>query len=123
MATIQNVTIPDDKRVVISLTYLYGIGETTSKKILIAANIDENIRVKDLSEDQLSKIRNEIDKMKIKIEGELRSEKLANIERLKYIGCYRGIRHRNNLRLRGQSTKRNARTGKGSRQIVANKKK
>lgn len=123
MATIQNVSIPMDKRVVISLTYLYGIGRTTSKKILIAANIDENIRVKDLSEDQLSKIRSEIDKMKIKIEGELRSEKLANIERLKYIGCYRGIRHRAKLRVRGQSTKRNARTGKGLRKVVANKKK
>ncbi len=121
MARISGVDIPRDKRVVISLTYVYGIGKTTSQKVLAAANIDENKRVRELTEDELSAIRTEVDK--IKTEGDLRREKALNIKRLQEIASYRGIRHRRNLPVRGQRTKTNARTAKGPRRTVANKKK
>ena len=121
MARIAGVDIPNEKRVVISLTYVYGIGLATSKKILAAAGVSEDIRVKDLTSDQEDAIRREVDA--IKVEGDLRREVNLNIKRLMEIGSYRGIRHRRGLPVRGQRTKTNARTRKGPRRTVANKKK
>ena len=121
MARIAGVDIPNDKRVVISLTYIYGVGPTTAKKVLAALNISEDIRVKNLTEEQLTAIRGEINK--IKVEGDLRREISMNIKRLQEIGCYRGIRHRRGLPVRGQGTKNNARTRKGPKKTIANKKK
>ena len=121
MARIAGVDIPNDKRVVVSLTYIYGIGRPTAEKVLEEVNVDENIRVKDLSEEQLNAIRKAIDA--IKVEGDLRREVQLNIKRLMEIGCYRGIRHRKGLPVRGQRTKTNARTRKGKAKTVANKKK
>lgn len=121
MARISGVDIPNDKRVVISLTYIYGIGKMTSQKILAAAGISEDSRVKDLSEDELTRIRTEI--TKVKVEGDLRREVSLNIKRLQEIGSYRGIRHRRGLPTRGQNTRNNSRTRKGPRRTVANKKK
>ena len=121
MARIAGVDIPRDKRVVISLTYIYGIGKTTSQKVLAEAGISEDTRVRDLTEDELNKIREAIDKLKV--EGDLRREISLNIKRLMEIGCYRGLRHRRGLPVRGQNTKNNARTRKGPRKTVANKKK
>ncbi|MER1987940.1 MAG: 30S ribosomal protein S13 [Solibacillus sp.] len=121
MARIAGVDIPRDKRVVISLTYIYGIGKTTSEKVLAAAGIEESTRVKDLTEDQLNLIREQLDSYKV--EGDLRREVSLNIKRLMEIGCNRGIRHRRGLPVRGQNTKNNARTRKGPRKTVANKKK
>jgi len=121
MARIAGVDIPREKRVVISLTYVYGIGKATSQKILAAANVDESKRVKDLTEDELSRIRVEV--TKVKVEGDLRREVSLNIKRLIEIGSYRGIRHRKGLPVRGQNTRNNARTRKGPRKTVANKKK
>ena len=121
MARIAGIDIPRDKRVVVSLTYVYGIGRTTSEQILATCGIDENIRVKDLSEEQVNAIRQEVDK--IKVEGDLRREVNLNIKRLMEIGCYRGTRHRKGLPVRGQRTKTNARTRKGPRRTVAGKKK
>ena len=121
MARIVGVDIPNDKRVVISLTYIFGIGKSTAQKVLKTCKIDENIRVKNLSEDQLNLIRNEISK--IKVEGDLRREVSLNIKRLTEIGCYRGMRHRRGLPVRGQRTKTNARTRKGPKKTIANKKK
>ncbi len=134
MARIAGVDIPNDKRVVISLTYVYGIGLTTSKKILAAAGISEDIRVKDLTSDQEDAIRREVDAIKvegdlrrevdgIKVEGDLRREVNLNIKRLMEIGSYRGIRHRRGLPVRGQNTKNNARTRKGKAVAIAGKKK
>lgn len=120
MARIVGVDIPNDKRVVVSLTYVYGIGSTTAKKILAAAKVDEDTRVKNLTEDQLTAIRNEV--AKHKVEGDLRREVALNIKRLTEIGCYRGLRHRKGLPVRGQRTKTNARTRKGPRKTIANKK-
>ena len=121
MARIAGVDIPNDKRVVISLTYIYGVGPTTAKNILAKLGISEDIRVKNLSEEQLTAIRNEINA--IKVEGDLRREISMNIKRLQEIGCYRGIRHRRGLPVRGQGTKNNARTRKGPKKTIANKKK
>lgn len=121
MARINGVEIPNDKRVVIALTYIYGIGLTSSQKILEASKVSEDIRVKDLSEDNLKAIGQEI--IKYKTEGELRREVALNIKRLMEVGCYRGMRHRKGLPVRGQSSKQNARTRKGPRKTVANKKK
>lgn len=121
MARIAGVDIPNDKRVVISLTYVYGIGLATSKKILAAAGVSEDIRVKDLTNDQEDAIRREVDA--IKVEGDLRREVNLNIKRLMEIGSYRGLRHRKGLPVRGQRTRTNARTRKGPRRTVANKKK
>ena len=120
MARIVGVDIPNEKRVVISLTYIYGIGLTTSKKILVAAGIDESIRVKDLTEEQLSSIRTEV--TKFRIEGDLRRQTAMNIKRLSEIGAYRGLRHRRGLPVRGQRTRTNARTRKGPKKTIANKK-
>ena len=121
MARVAGVDIPDNKRVVISLTYVYGIGLSTAKKVLKENGISEDIRVKDLSDDQLAAIRKTLDSYKL--EGDLRRETQLNIKRLMEIGCYRGIRHRKGLPVRGQRTKTNARTRKGPRRTVANKKK
>ena len=121
MARIAGVDIPRDKRVVVSLTYIYGIGRQTAEDILKKTGISEDIRVKDLSEDQVNAIRNEVDK--IKVEGDLRRDVQLNIKRLMEIGCYRGIRHRKGLPVRGQRTKTNARTRKGPRRAVTGKKK
>ena len=120
MARIVGVDIPNDKRVVVSITYIYGIGNTTAKKICKAANVDEDIRVKNLTEEQLSAIRQEI--AKYKVEGDLRREVALNIKRSTEIGCYRGMRHRKGLPVNGQRTRTNARTRKGKRKTIANKK-
>ncbi len=121
MARIAGVDIPRDKRVVISLTYIFGIGNTKSKEILKNANVSEEVRVKELTDDQINAIRQEIEK--IKVEGDLRREVSLNVKRLMEIGSYRGIRHRRGMPVRGQRTKTNARTRKGPRRTVANKKK
>ncbi len=121
MARIAGVDIPRDKRVVISLTYVYGIGKSRSQEILKAANVSEDIRVKDLTEEQIARIRTEVDKYKT--EGDLRREVALDIKRLQEIGCYRGIRHRRGLPVRGQNTKTNARTRKGKSRPIAGKKK
>ena len=121
MARIVGVDIPNDKRVVVSLTYIYGIGPTIAKKVLAAVGVSEDIRVKNLSEEQLTAIRNEISKYRV--EGDLRREVSMNIKRLQEIGCYRGIRHRKGLPVRGQRTKTNARTRKGKAKPIAGKKK
>ncbi len=121
MARIAGIDLPKNKRGVIGLTYIYGIGRSTSQKILQDNGIDENIKVQEWNDDQLSAIRNAINE--IKTEGQLRSEVQLNIKRLMDIGCTRGIRHRAGLPLRGQRTKNNSRTRKGKRKTVANKKK
>lgn len=121
MARIVGVDIPNDKRVVVSLTYIYGIGQTRSKQILKDAGVSEDTRVKDLTDEELTKIRTEVSKYKI--EGDLRRETTSDIKRLMDIGCYRGIRHRRGLPVRGQNTRNNARTRKGPAKTVANKKK
>ena len=121
MARIAGVDIPRDKRVVISLTYIYGIGKPTAQKILKEAGVSEDTRVRDLTEEELTRIRDIVDKLKV--EGDLRREVSLNIKRLMEIGCYRGLRHRRGLPVRGQNTKNNARTRKGPRKTVANKKK
>ena len=120
MARIAGVDIPNDKRVVVSLTYIYGIGRTVASNILKNVNISEDKRVKDLTEDELTAIRNEVDQ--IKVEGDLRREVSLNIKRLTEIGSYRGLRHRKGLPCRGQRTKTNARTCKGPKKTIANKK-
>ena len=120
MARIVGVDIPNDKPVSISITYIYGIGRPTAAKICEAAKVDGAIRVKDLTDDQLNAIRSEI--AKYKTEGDLRREVALNIKRLTEIGCYRGIRHKRGLPVRGQKTKTNARTRKGPRKTIANKK-
>lgn len=122
MARIAGVDLPRDKRVVIGLTYIYGIGPTTAKKIIEETGINPDTRVRDLTEDEVSKLRETIDK-NYKVEGDLRREVALNIKRLIEIGSYRGIRHRRGLPVRGQRTKTNARTRKGPRRTVANKKK
>jgi small subunit ribosomal protein S13 len=121
MARIAGVDIPKNKRGVIALTYIYGIGKSRAKDILAAAKVDESIKVQDWNDDQISGIREAVGGYTI--EGELRSETQLNIKRLMDIGCYRGIRHRAGLPLRGQRTKNNSRTRKGRRKTVANKKK
>lgn len=121
MARIVGVDLPKNKRGEVGLTYIFGIGRSTAVQVLTEAGIDPSIKVKDWDDDQLSKIRNIIND-KIKVEGELRSSVQMNIKRLMDIGCYRGIRHRIGLPVRGQSTKNNARTRKGRKKTVANKK-
>ncbi|MHC5269223.1 30S ribosomal protein S13 [Enterococcus sp. LJL98] len=122
MARIAGVDIPRDKRVVVSLTYIYGVGNTTAKKVLANAGVSEEIRVRDLTNEQTDAIRAEMDKLKV--EGDLRREVNLNIKRLMEIGSYRGIRHRRGLPVRGQNTKNNARTRKGpAKAAVAGKKK
>ena len=121
MARIAGVDIPRDKRVVIALTYIYGIGRTSSQQILDATQIDPSIRVRDLDESQLARLREYIDR-NYQVEGDLRREVNMNIKRLMEIGCYRGLRHRRNLPARGQRTRTNARTRRGTRKPVAGKK-
>jgi|UniRef100_UPI0040488997 small subunit ribosomal protein S13 len=121
MARIAGIDIPKNKRGVIALTYIFGIGNSRAKEILANANVDESIKVQDWSDDQIAAIREQVGSFTI--EGELRSEIQINIKRLMDIGCYRGIRHRVGLPLRGQRTKNNSRTRKGRRKTVANKKK
>ena len=122
MARIAGVDLPRKKRVEIGLTYIYGIGRTKSNEILAKTGVNPDTRVKDLTEEEVIKIREVIDK-EYKVEGDLRREQALNIKRLMEIGCYRGIRHRKNLPVRGQRTKTNARTRKGPRKLVAGKKK
>lgn len=122
MARIAGVDLPKDKRVVIGLTYIFGIGLTTSRKILADAQVDENIRTKDLSEEQVKRIRT-IVQNDFKVEGALKSEIQMNIKRLMDINSYRGLRHKRGLPVRGQRSKTNARTRKGRRRSVAGKKK
>ena len=122
MARIAGIDLPREKRIEIGLTYIYGIGRTSAKKILEMAQIDPDIRVKDLTEDQESALREVIDKH-FTIEGDLRREVALNIKRLTEIGCYRGVRHRRGLPVHGQRTKTTARTRKGPKKTIANKKK
>jgi small subunit ribosomal protein S13 len=120
MARIAGVDLPRDKRVEISLTYIYGIGRTASQKILATANVDRNTRVRDLAEGEVARLREVIDR-NYRVEGDLRREIAMNIKRLQEIGCYRGIRHRKNLPVRGQRTRTNARQKRGARKTVAGK--
>lgn len=120
MARIAGVDLPRDKRVEVSLTYIYGIGRTTSRKILEQAEINPDIRVKELAEAEVAKLREIIDR-NYRVEGDLRREVAMNIKRLQEIGCYRGIRHRKNLPVHGQRTRTNARQKRGARKTVAGK--
>ena len=122
MARIAGIDLPREKRIEIGLTYIYGIGRKSAKDILEMANIDPDVRVKDLTDDQEAALREVIDK-NYTIEGDLRREVALNIKRLTEIGCYRGLRHRRGLPVRGQRTKTNARTRKGPKKTIANKKK
>lgn len=122
MARLVGVDLPRDKRVEIGLTYIYGIGLTTSKKILAETGVDPSVRVKDLTEDDLTKLRDYI-QANIKVEGDLHREVSQNVKRLMEIGCYRGLRHRRGLPVRGQRTHTNARTRKGPRKQIGGKKK
>lgn len=121
MARISGVDLPREKRIEIGITYIYGIGRSTAKQILEATGVNPDVRVKDLSDEDVSKLREYIEK-NLRVEGELRSEVSLNIKRLMEIGCFRGVRHRKGLPVRGQSSKRNARTRKGPRKTVAKKK-
>ena len=123
MARISGVDLPRDKRIEIGLTYVYGIGVSTSKKILEAANVNPDTRVRDLTDEETATIARVIDETDILVEGDLRREVAMNIKRLQEVGCYRGIRYRKGLPVRGQNTKNNARTRKGPKKTVANKKK
>ena len=123
MARISGVDLPRDKRIEIGLTYVYGIGRATSNRLLKEAGVNPDTRVRDLTDEEVGKIRDAIDADSILIEGDLRREIAINIKRLQEIGCYRGIRHRKGLPVRGQKTKTNARTRKGPKKTEANKKK
>ena len=122
MARIAGVDLPREKRIEIGLTYIYGIGRTSATRILEAANVDPNTRVRDITDEEVKRISAVIDETQT-VEGDLRREIAMNIKRLQEIGCYRGIRHRKSLPVRGQRTKTNARTRKGPKRTVANKKK
>ena len=122
MARIAGVDLPRERRIEIGLTYIYGIGRVSSNKILEAANVNPDTRVRDLTDEEVSRIRDVMDEH-YTVEGDLRREIALNIKRLQEIGCYRGIRHRKGLPVRGQKTKTNARTRKGPKKTVANKKK
>ena len=123
MARIEGVDLPREKRIEIGLTYIYGIGRVTSNKILAECGVNPDTRVRDITDDEVKKITEAIDKLGILVEGDLRREIALNIKTLQEIGCYRGIRHRKGLPVRGQNTKNNARTRKGPKRTVANKKK
>ena len=123
MARISGVDLPREKRVEIGLTYIYGIGLATSKKLLEAAGVNPDTRVKDLTDDEVQAIRDQIEAHQIVVEGDLRRQTALDIKRLIEIGCYRGVRHRKGLPVRGQRSKTNARTRKGPKRTVANKKK
>jgi len=122
LARIAGIDLPRNKRIVVALTYIYGIGQTSAEKILTEAGIDFNVRTDDMSESEVGKIREVIDR-EYKVEGDLRREVTMNIKRLMDLGCYRGLRHRRGLPVRGQRTKTNSRTRKGPRKTVAGKKK
>ena len=122
MARISGVDLPREKRIEIALTYIYGIGRNTADEIISATGINPDVRVKDLTEEDIGKLRDYIDH-NLKVEGDLRREVSMNIKRLVEIGCYRGVRHRRNLPVRGQNTKNNARTRKGPKRTIAGKKK
>ncbi|MCH5271088.1 MAG: 30S ribosomal protein S13 [Lachnospiraceae bacterium] len=123
MARIAGVDLPREKRVEIGLTYIYGIGRVTSNKILAEAGVNPDTRVRELTDDEVKKISEAMEKLEVTVEGDLRREIALNIKRLQEIGCYRGVRHRKGLPVRGQKTKTNARTRKGPKRTVANKKK
>ena len=123
MARIAGVDLPREKRIEIGLTYVYGIGRTTSNKILAEAGGNPDTRVRNITDDEVKKISEAIERLNVTVEGDLRREIALNIKRLQEIGCYRGIRHRKGLPVRGQNTKNNARTRKGPKRTVANKKK
>ena len=123
MARIAGVDLPREKRIEIGLTYVYGIGRTTSNKILAEAGVNPDTRVRNITDDEVKWISEAIEKLNVTVEGDLRREIALNIKRLQEIGCYRGIRHRKGLPVRGQNTKNNARTRKGPKRTVANKKK
>ena len=123
MARIEGVDLPREKRIEIGLTYIYGIGRATSNRILAECGVNPDTRVRDITDDEVKKITEAIDKLGVMVEGDLRSEIALNIKTLQEIGCYRGIRHRKGLPVRGQNTKNNARTRKGPKRTVANKKK
>ena len=123
MARIAGVDLPREKRIEIGLTYVYGIGRSTANKILAEAGVNPDTRVRDVTDDEVKKISEAIEKLNVMVEGDLRREVALNIKRLQEIGCYRGIRHRKGLPVRGQNTKNNARTRKGPKRTVANKKK
>ena len=122
MARISGVDLPREKRIEVGLTYIYGIGLSTSKKVLASADVNPDTRVRDLTDDEVRRISDVINET-LTVEGDLRRETALNIKRLQEIGCYRGIRHRKGLPVRGQNTKNNARTRKGPKKTVANKKK
>ena len=123
MARIAGVDLPREKRIEIGLTYIYGIGRVSSNKILAEAGVNPDTRVRDVTDEEVKKISETIEKLGIMVEGDLRRETALNIKRLQEIGCYRGIRHRKGMPVRGQNTKNNARTRKGPKRTVANKKK
>lgn len=123
MARIEGVDLPREKRIEIGLTYIYGIGRATSNKILAEAGVNPDTRVRDITDDEVKKITEAINSLGVMVEGDLRREIALNIKTLQEIGCYRGIRHRKGLPVRGQNTKNNARTRKGPKRTVANKKK
>ncbi len=123
MARIAGVDLPREKRVEIGLTYIYGIGRASSNKILAEAGVNPDTRVRELTDDEVKKISEAIERLDIMVEGDLKREIALNIKRLQEIGCYRGVRHRKGLPVRGQKTKTNARTRKGPKRTVANKKK
>ncbi len=123
MARIEGVDLPREKRIEIGLTYIYGIGRSTANKILAECGVNPDTRVRDITDEEVKKITEAIDKLGIMVEGDLRREIAMNIKTLQEIGCYRGIRHRKGLPVRGQNTKNNARTRKGPKRTVANKKK
>ena len=123
MARIEGVDLPREKRIEIGLTYIYGIGRATATRILAECGVNPDTRVRDITDDEVKKITEAIDKLGILVEGDLRREIAMNIKTLQEIGCYRGIRHRKGLPVRGQKTKTNARTRKGPKRTVANKKK
>ena len=123
MARIAGVDLPREKRIEIGLTYVYGIGRTTANKILKEAGVNPDTRVRDVTDDEVKKLTEAIEKLNVMVEGDLRREVALNIKRLQEIGCQRGIRHRKGLPVRGQNTKNNARTRKGPKRTVANKKK
>jgi len=123
MARISGVDLPREKRIEIGLTYIYGIGRTSAARLLAEANVNPDTRVRDLTDDEVKRITAAIENDHLLVEGDLRREVAMNIKRLQEIGCYRGIRHRKGLPVRGQKTKTNARTRKGPKKTVANKKK
>ena len=123
MARIAGVDLPREKRIEIGLTYIFGIGRSTADKLLAEAGVNPDTRVRDVTDDEVKKITEAIEELGVMVEGDLRREVALNIKRLQEIGCYRGIRHRKGLPVRGQNTKNNARTRKGPKRTVANKKK